>query len=54
MTDKKSFADKVSDHVLAATLQDVGDVAAFVVSDRARTMTASTVNISCGAIVDRA
>lgn len=35
-----------------ATLEDVGDVAAFVASDRARTMTSATVNISCGAIVD--
>ncbi|WIY03128.1 SDR family oxidoreductase [Amycolatopsis mongoliensis] len=36
----------------AATLADVGAVAAFVASDRARTMTASTVNVSCGALVD--
>ncbi|GAA4073150.1 SDR family NAD(P)-dependent oxidoreductase [Streptomyces shaanxiensis] len=36
----------------AATLADVGDVAAFVASDRARTLTATDVNISCGAIVD--
>lgn len=36
----------------AATLEDVGDVAAFVASDRARTLTATDVNISCGAIVD--
>ncbi len=36
----------------AATLADVGDVAAFVASDRARTVTATDVNISCGAIVD--
>ena len=36
----------------AATLADVGDVAAFVASDRARTMTAADVNISGGAIVD--
>jgi NAD(P)-dependent dehydrogenase (short-subunit alcohol dehydrogenase family) len=36
----------------AATLDDVGDVAAFVASDRARTMTAATVNISCGTLVD--
>jgi 3-oxoacyl-[acyl-carrier protein] reductase len=36
----------------AATLADVGDVAAFVASDRARTMTAATVNVSCGAICD--
>lgn len=35
-----------------ATLQDVGDVAAFVASDRARTMTAATVNVSCGALID--
>jgi len=36
----------------AATLADVGDVAAFVASDRARTITAADVNISCGAIMD--
>ena len=36
----------------AATLEDVGAVAAFVASDRARTMTAATVNISAGALID--
>jgi 3-oxoacyl-[acyl-carrier protein] reductase len=36
----------------AATLEDVGNVPAFVASDRARTMTAATVNISCGTLVD--
>jgi 3-oxoacyl-[acyl-carrier protein] reductase len=36
----------------AATLADVGNVAAFVASDHARTMTAADVNISCGAIMD--
>ena len=36
----------------AATLEDVGHVAAFVASDRARTMTAATANISAGALVD--
>jgi 3-oxoacyl-[acyl-carrier protein] reductase len=36
----------------AATLEDVGNVAAFVASDLARTMTATEVNISCGALVD--
>jgi 3-oxoacyl-[acyl-carrier protein] reductase len=36
----------------AATLADVGDVAAFVASDRARTLTATEVNISCGALMD--
>ncbi|MGW4031180.1 SDR family NAD(P)-dependent oxidoreductase [Streptomyces sp. NPDC004838] len=35
-----------------ATLRDVGEVAAFVASDRARTLTSTEVNISCGAIVD--
>jgi NAD(P)-dependent dehydrogenase (short-subunit alcohol dehydrogenase family) len=36
----------------AATLEDVGNVAAFVASDKARTMTAATANISCGALID--
>jgi len=36
----------------AATLDDVGNVAAFAASDHARTMTATALNISCGAIVD--
>jgi 3-oxoacyl-[acyl-carrier protein] reductase len=36
----------------AATLDDVGNVAAFVASDRARTMTAATANISCGTLID--
>ncbi len=44
----------ISDTMLgrAATLEDVGNVAAFVASDRARTMTGATANISCGALVD--
>jgi NAD(P)-dependent dehydrogenase (short-subunit alcohol dehydrogenase family) len=36
----------------AATLADVGNVAAFVASEHARTLTATEVNISCGALVD--
>lgn len=36
----------------AATLEDVGNVAAFIASDHARTMTAATVNVSCGALID--
>jgi NAD(P)-dependent dehydrogenase (short-subunit alcohol dehydrogenase family) len=36
----------------AATLEDVGNVAAFVASDLARTITSTEVNISAGAIVD--
>jgi NAD(P)-dependent dehydrogenase (short-subunit alcohol dehydrogenase family) len=35
-----------------ATLADVGNVAAFVASDQAHTITSTEVNISCGAIVD--
>jgi len=36
----------------AATLADVGNVAAFVASDQARTLTSTYVNISSGALVD--
>jgi NAD(P)-dependent dehydrogenase (short-subunit alcohol dehydrogenase family) len=36
----------------AATLDDVANVAAFVASDQARTMTAATVNLSAGALLD--
>jgi NAD(P)-dependent dehydrogenase (short-subunit alcohol dehydrogenase family) len=35
-----------------ATLSDVGNVAAFVASDLARTITGTEVNISCGALMD--
>jgi enoyl-[acyl-carrier-protein] reductase (NADH) len=34
-----------------ATLEDVGNVAAFAASDHARTITASAINITCGAII---
>ncbi len=36
----------------AATLADVGNIAAFVASDLARTITATEVNISAGAMID--
>jgi len=36
----------------AATLEDVGNVAAFAASDQARTMTATALNITCGSEVD--
>lgn len=36
----------------AATLEDVGRVASFVASDYGRTLTATEINISCGAMVD--
>ncbi|HEX6310760.1 MAG TPA: SDR family oxidoreductase [Acidimicrobiia bacterium] len=34
-----------------AMLEDVGEVATFVASDKARTITASAINITCGAII---
>jgi 3-oxoacyl-[acyl-carrier protein] reductase len=43
-------ADALLPHT--ATLSDVGDVAAFVASDRGRTITGTPVNVSCGALVD--
>jgi enoyl-[acyl-carrier-protein] reductase (NADH) len=36
----------------AATLQDVGNVAAFAASDRAKAITGSTINLTAGAIVN--
>ena len=36
----------------AATLEDVGNAAAFAASDWARAMTAAIVNVSCGALID--
>jgi 3-oxoacyl-[acyl-carrier protein] reductase len=36
----------------AATLEDVGNAAAFAASDWARSMTAATVNVSCGTLID--
>src|SRR3954471_14113791 len=35
-----------------ATLEDVGNAAAFAATDKERTMTAATINISCGALID--
>lgn len=52
---RQAIADSIAAASLlgrAATLEDVGRVAAFVASDRARTMTAATVNISAGALID--
>jgi 3-oxoacyl-[acyl-carrier protein] reductase len=36
----------------AATLEDVGNVAAFAASDWARTMTGSAINMTCGSVID--
>ena len=35
-----------------ATLEDIGRAAAFAASDWGRTMTAATINVSCGALLD--
>jgi NAD(P)-dependent dehydrogenase (short-subunit alcohol dehydrogenase family) len=52
-------ADAIRDSITAATLlgrgatpEDVGNAAAFAASDRARTMTAATINVSCGTLID--
>ena len=51
--------DRIRDSITAATLlgraatpEDVGDAAAFAASDRARTMTAATINVSAGTLID--
>ncbi|MDX6554853.1 MAG: 3-oxoacyl-[acyl-carrier protein] reductase [Miltoncostaeaceae bacterium] len=52
---KGSIAEMIAGQTLlgrAATLEDVGNVAVFAASDWARTMTAATLNISCGALID--
>ena len=36
----------------AATLDDIGNAAAFAASDWARSMTAAIVNVSCGVLID--
>jgi 3-oxoacyl-[acyl-carrier protein] reductase len=36
----------------AATLEDVGNAAVFAASDWPRTMTATALNVTCGAVVD--
>jgi NAD(P)-dependent dehydrogenase (short-subunit alcohol dehydrogenase family) len=51
----EAIADSLTEATMlgrAATLADVGNVAAFVASDQAKTMTAATVNISSGALID--
>ncbi|MDL4773874.1 SDR family oxidoreductase [Spirillospora sp. NBC_01491] len=55
VTETAPFRQQMTDATLLgrpATLADVGRVAAFVVSDHARTLTSTQVNISCGALVD--
>jgi NAD(P)-dependent dehydrogenase (short-subunit alcohol dehydrogenase family) len=47
----RSFAD-TSMLKRVETLDDVGNVAAFAASDLARTMTATSINITCGRVAD--
>ena len=52
---RQAIVDYIVDSTMlkrAATLEDVGNVAAFVASDRARTLTATAINMTCGAEVD--
>ena len=54
-TEKANIAAGIAQETLlgrAATLADVGNVAVFVASDLARTITATEINISCGAIME--
>jgi enoyl-[acyl-carrier-protein] reductase (NADH) len=36
----------------AASLEEIGDVAAFAASDRARSITAAIINVSSGSLID--
>lgn len=52
---KQLIADSIARQTLlgrAATLTDVGNVAAFIASDYARTITATEINISAGGIME--
>lgn len=52
---KQAIADSIAQQTLlgrAATLADVGNVAAFIASDQARTITATEINISAGGIIE--
>lgn len=52
---RNAIVELIEGHTLlgrAATLDDVGNAAAFAASDWARTMTAATLNVSCGALID--
>ena len=50
-----SIADMIAAQTLLgrpATSEDVGNAAVFAASDWARTVTAATINVSCGALID--
>lgn len=53
--EKQTIADSIAQQTLlgrAATLADVGNMAAFIASDHARTITATEINISAGGIIE--
>ena len=50
---RRQWACELGTHgIRVVILADVGHVAAFLASDLARTITATEINISCGALVD--
>lgn len=56
LTGREDIANSIVDATLlrrAATLAEVGNAAAFAASDKAASMTAATLNISAGALMDR-
>ncbi|WP_104053217.1 MULTISPECIES: SDR family NAD(P)-dependent oxidoreductase [unclassified Arthrobacter] len=56
MEGRQDIANSIVDATLlrrAATLEEVGNAAAFAASDKAGSMTAATLNISAGALMDR-
>ena len=56
MDGREDIANSIVDATLlkrAATLEEVGNAAAFAASDKAASMTAATLNISAGALMDR-
>lgn len=56
MEGREEIADSIVEATLirrAATLEEVGNAAAFAASDKAASMTGATLNISAGALMDR-
>lgn len=54
MPGAQAIIDSITEQTMlgrAATLEDVGNVAVFAASDHARTLTATSLNITCGTTV---
>jgi enoyl-[acyl-carrier-protein] reductase (NADH) len=52
---RQALTDEIAGKTMlqrAATLDDVGNAAVFAASDWARSITASSINITCGSVVD--